>query len=171
MIRLRKIPKYADAHIYVAIEANNNFITAKAIADNIRVFSANFTSGTVEIIKFDPHKYNRDGVWITNVVKNAYVILLQELVSSASLRIAKQRCSENLEGDVDILKKQMRGFKLEIEEPKNPSFQKPKHAYSGKAVGNKDDLVCALGIAIQNIHRLRHDYMHRQLCQNQGWRN
>ncbi len=172
LVRLRRIPKYAKAHIVLAIEANNNYIIANDLANAMQRFNVTLELGEprMEVVCWDRTKNGKPGVWIDENEKKIYVKHIESVLEEGNLRFAVNACSEDDARERFEVLRQLRAYREEFKIPDDLVFQKTKSRYTGKSNGCKDDRVSALGIGMFVCMRVRRMPEYREMAAQNGWR-
>jgi len=153
-------PRYGRCHVRVFVEANMSFIDSDRIANQLR--DPKF--GSVEVVKFDPNKKNRYGIWTNGDSKNVYCSEIQR--AAGTLLIADEFVAHprEREGNIEELWKQLKEFRLEVK----TTGDKISVERTGKGPGMKDDIFMALGIALCYAYRSLDEWAFRQRMEERG---
>jgi hypothetical protein len=152
---LRQKKSYADAWIYVYIEANMSWLSADLVAGILQTFHK------VKVVSMDASKHQRYGVWTGNNEKENYAATIQKLLRDHTLFFAKDLIGENLVRDLESLYRQLRVFRKETRAPADAAFGKWVTVWTGKSPNQKDDLCMALQIwgYWMNVKRSEQDFV------------
>lgn len=160
-------PRYRKAVKIPFIEANMSYIGADLIATWCRAMRFQ----PVMIESRDPTPRGRVGVWTGPYEKEAYAWTLRDAIENDTVHFAADLIGANVERDKATLEAQLRGFRMERQEPADPAFGKFKYAYTGKTSGGtKDDILLGLMIATYWGRRKREEQEFRAWCHERGYR-
>lgn len=163
MEKLRAVPAYQTAMIYVYIEANLSFVTAnriKAIVNKPCFYP-------IQVQSFDPSTEERAGVWTGEVEKQLYTIELQRALADGALYYASNFVTQ---GDVkevkSEVKEQLENFRREVTLVNG----KMKVVYTGKTGTRKDDLCLVVQMLLHWSRENRLSDEYAQAATANGWR-
>ncbi len=158
VLKLREVPAYRDAIIFLGIESNyGGALSANRIA---AVFQPNLLDGPQVAYHRELtggrklgliYIYNKDmdgggdaGLWTGEVQKQGAAEQLLISLRRDNLRFAKHFVTQDKKGPEAIQRKildQMKKFRKQPKPLTDPNFQTPKFTYTGKTNGGKDDLI------------------------------
>lgn len=160
---LRNVPQFAEAFIFVYIEANMSWLSADMVARILMQFDR------VVVAQKDPSPQNRFGVWTGPSEKENYASGLQRVLVDDLLCFADVMIGANQEKDVKELMDQLAVYRKEIKAPTDLMHGSHKIAYGAKSHGRKDDLALALQICLYWMSLTRIDPEFLQLAAQHGW--
>lgn len=169
IMKLRTMPEYRDAVLWIYIEANMSFISADELGRHFEDNQHQF--GRVVVARHDPKNLGRTGVWTGEKEKELYAKHLQKLLSDGLIRYAESfvTVTKNTAAEAKAqLEEQIRNLRKEAKPVLEPGFDKVKYTYTAKANGVRDDASMALQIALHNMHLIRTDEHFRDVCANAG---
>lgn len=147
----RRVLAYAPhVQIDVYVEANSSFVTAHEVA--MLVSQRQFQP--LLVARFDPHKYNRFGVWTTHIEKELFALKTRDALRRGTLRVASDLvCSTRAEKAqiVSDLGKQLERYRAIPPKPESAAADRPGGTVmrlTGKSGKSKDDLVICLGMCL-----------------------
>lgn len=166
--KLRSIRQYANAFIYVYIEANMSFIGADFLHNLISVPEF----APLEVVSEDKTSLQRPGVWTGETEKEFYAKTLQHVLSDGMLSYAHddQFVSQDPVNVKNLLVQQLRTYRKETKLVGDPAFGKLRVSYSGKSSGKKDDMSMVLQIALGQANKKRISADYRATAEAHGWR-
>ena len=131
-------PACHGAWKHIIIEANMSYISADEVASWCHRLPR------VMIESQDPANRQRRGVWTGPYEKESYAYSLREKVKDLNIGFCTQMIGEpaDIQKNKAMLIEQMRNFRMDRQEPNDPTFGKYKYAFTGKTKGgSKDDYV------------------------------
>lgn len=163
---LRDTPQYADAFIYVYIEANMSWISVDMIAD---VLLGHDTKQRTVVVQQDPGKNERFGVWTGPAEKENYAAGLQRVLVDNLLFFAENMVGGHQARDKQNLMQQLSVYRKEVKAPTEPIHGKYKTSFGGKSQGQKDDLAMALQICLHWMCKTRTSSNFLSEARKHGW--
>lgn len=124
--------------------------------DNIDVLLAKEIGHNVYVVSSDC-KYGRPGVTTTHATLESGTIRTQELLLTRTLEWATDLVSDDKDKNKRELETQLQSYRMHRKDAKDPRFASSKTTFSGKAPGQKDDLVTALTQVVERSSQLRID--------------
>lgn len=161
--RIREDDRYHHALIYVYIEANLSFVTARDIG---RICSQPQFFPVV-VKSFDSTKDERDGVWTGEAEKQMYTSEMKRALADGALSYADNFLSqtENVQAEVQA---QLEVFRRDVK--LTEGCTKPKITYTGKSNGRKDDLCLVLQMLLYWSRVQRESAEYLTAAASNGWR-
>jgi hypothetical protein len=142
---LEAMPQCKGAYKHIIIEANMSYISADLVATWCR--RKQFTNMIID--SKDSTDRGRVGVWTGAYEKEAYSYMLRDQIKEMNLFFSSYLFGKEIEKAKREFMSQLRTFRLERQDPSDPSFGKYKYSFTGKTKGgNKDDMVLAVMMAI-----------------------
>ena len=168
ILRTRSYRTYRDSHIFVFIEANMSFISADMIAN----FMRNPRFGSVEAVSLDPKNKQRYGVWTGEVEKERYAEAMERALANGSLCYASEQVGDpdKWEANKKAFEEQTGWYRREVDEAKNPAFNKNKVTFTGKSSGRKDDMTIVVQLLLYHLERLKTSVRFCDMAREYGWR-
>lgn len=166
LLKHRQDPRYANAMIYVYIEANLSWVTANDIAK--LCLQPRFYP--VQVMRYDPKPTQFYGVWTGASEKQMYVELTQKSLSSGQLCYAENFITA--EPQTNLIKAEIRS-QLEMYR-RVVTFKEgddqPKITYTGKSPGRKDDLAIVVQMLMYWSRLLRSSKEYIDTATMNGWK-
>jgi hypothetical protein len=160
-------PMLKGAYKHVIIEANMSYISADEIASWCR--RKQFTNMLIE--SRDPKGLGRVGIWTGPWEKESYAYTARDAIKELDVCFSTHMIGNNIEKDKKQLIAQLRNFRLDLQEPNDPSFGKYKYSFTGKTRGGqKDDRVLAMMMMMYWGDRKREDAAFLQIARQNGIR-
>ncbi len=185
VLKLRDVPAYQDAIIFMGIESNyGGALSANRIAAIFQpnlldaaqcAYHRELTGGR----KLGPiYIYNKDmdgggdaGLWTGEAQKQGGAEQLLISLRRGNLRFARHFVTQDKKGPEAMqlkIKDQMKKFRKQPKPMTDPNFQTPKFTYTGKTNGGKDDLIICMQLNMYWTAVLQTSGQYRRICTNLG---